>query len=101
MLKSILSTEFGFAILRVLTPLLLPAIGVAISGLAGASNIALEGIMLVSALAGVLVSAFTHSLWLALLAGIAGGVGIAALLGYFHLRMRADIVLAAIALNLF
>lgn len=101
MLKSILSTEFGFAILRVLTPLLLPAIGVAISGLAGASNIALEGIMLVAALAGVLVSAFTHSLWLSLLAGIACGVGLAAILGYFHLRLRADIVLAAIALNLF
>ena len=101
LLKSIISTDFGFAILRVLTPLLLPALGVAVSGLAGVSNIALEGIMLVSACVGVLVSAFTHSLWLALLAGIAAGVLIAALLGYFHLRLKADIVLAAIALNLF
>jgi ABC-type uncharacterized transport system permease subunit len=101
LLKSIISTDFGFAILRVLTPLLLPAIGVAVSGLAGASNIALEGIMLVAACVGVLVSAFTHSLLLALIAGIAAGVLIAALLGYFHLRLKADIVLAAIALNLF
>ncbi len=101
LLKSIFSTEFGFAILRVTTPILLPALGVAISGLSGAVNIALEGIMLASACAGVLVSAFTHSLLLALLAGIAVGVGMAALLGYFHIKLKADIILAAIALNMF
>ena len=101
LLKSIFSTEFGFAIFRVTTPLLLPALGVAISGLSGAVNIALEGIMLVSACTGVLVSAFTHSLLLALLAGVAVGVGMAALLGYFHIKLKADIILAAIALNMF
>ena len=101
LLKSILSTDFGFAILRVLTPLVFPAIGVAISGLSGAANIALEGIMLVAGCVGVLVSIFTHSLWLSLIAGIAAGMGLAALLGYFHLKLKADIILAAIALNLF
>jgi simple sugar transport system permease protein len=101
LLKSILSTDFGFAILRVMTPLLFPAIGVAISGLSGAVNIALEGIMLTAACAGVLVSIFTKSLILAMLAGIAAGIGMAALLGYFHLKLKADIILAAIALNMF
>lgn len=101
LLKSILSPEFGFAILRVMTPLLYPALGVAISSLSGAINIALEGIMIVSACAGVLVSAFTHSLILSLVAGLAAGVGLAALLGYFHLKLKADIILAAIALNMF
>jgi ABC-type uncharacterized transport system permease subunit len=100
MLKSILSAQFGFAILRVMTPLLYPALGVAISGLAGSVNIALEGIMLCAACAGVLVSAFTHSLWLSLAAGIAVGIGIAGLLGFFHLRLKADIILAAIAMNM-
>jgi simple sugar transport system permease protein len=56
--------------------------------------------MLCSACAGVLVSAFTHSLWLSLAAGLATGIGLAALLGFFHLRLRADIILAAIALNM-
>ena len=55
LLKSIFSTEFGYAIFRVTTPILLPALGVAISGLSGAVNIALEGIMLASACAGVAV----------------------------------------------
>lgn len=101
LLKSILSPEFGFAILRVMTPLLFPALGVAISSLAGATNIALEGIMIVAACAGVLVSAFTHSLILSLAAGLAAGIALAALLGYFHLKLKADIILAAIALNMF
>ena len=101
LLKSILSPEFAFAILRVMTPLLLPALGVAISSLSGATNIALEGVMTVAACAGVLVSAFTHSLLLSLVAGLAAGIGLAALLGYFHLKLKADIILAAIALNMF
>ncbi len=99
LLKSILSEQFGYAIFRVLTPLLLPTIGVAISGLSGAVNIALEGIMLFSAFVGVIVSAATQSLLLALLAGMAAGIAMAALLGYFHLRLKADIILAAIAMN--
>jgi len=101
LLKSILSPDFGFAILRVMTPILYPAIGVAISALAGSINIALEGIMLVSAFTGVMVSAFTGSLFLALITGILAGVGLSALLGYFHLKLKADIILAAIALNMF
>jgi len=101
LLKSIFSPEFGFAILRVMTPLLFPAIGVAITAMAGSINIALEGIMLVSAFTGVIVSAFTGSFLLALLSGVAAGMLMAALLGYFHLKLKADIILAAIALNMF
>ncbi len=101
LLKSIFSTGFGFAILRVMTPILLPALGVAISELAGSVNIALEGIMLMSAFFGVIVSAFTGSLFLALLAGLAAGVITGAILAYFHLKLKADIILAAIALNMF
>ncbi len=101
LLKSILSPEFGFAILRVMTPLLFPALGVAITNLAGSVNIALEGIMLISAFFGVIIGAFTGSLFPALIAGIAAGVALAAILGYFHLKLKADIILGAIALNLF
>ena len=101
LLSSIFSTGFAFAILRVMTPLLFPALGVAVSELAGSVNIALEGIMLVSAFFGVIVSAYTGSLFLALIAGLAAGVLMGALLAYFHLKMKADIILGAIALNMF
>ncbi len=101
LLSSIFSTGFAFAILRVMTPLLFPALGVAVSDLAGSVNIALEGIMLVSAFFGVIVSAYTGSLFLALIAGLAAGVLMGTLLAYFHLKMKADIILGAIALNMF
>ncbi len=100
-IKSILSPKFVFATLRVMTPILYPAIGVAVSALAGSINIALEGIMLMSAFTGVMVSAYTGSLWLALIAGVLAGVGMGAILGYFHLNLKADIIIAAIALNMF
>ena len=101
LLSSIFSTGFAFAILRVMTPLLFPALGVAISQMAGSINIALEGIMLIAAFFGVIVSAFTGNLFLALLAGLAAGILMGALLAYFHLKMKADIILGAIALNMF
>ena len=46
LLQSILSAEFGFAVFRVMTPLLFAAIGVSISNLAGTINISMEGTML-------------------------------------------------------
>ena len=101
LLSSIFSVEFGYAILRVMTPLLLGTIGVAITNLVGSVNIAMEGIMLISAFFGVIVSYFTGSLVLALLAGLAAGMAMGALLGYFHLKLKADIILSAIALNMF
>jgi general nucleoside transport system permease protein len=100
LLKNILSPEFVYAIFRVTTPILYAAMGVAISELAGAQNIALEGIMLISAFTGVVVSAVTGSLLLALVAGICAGVLLALILGYFHLGLKADITLSAIALNM-
>lgn len=101
LLKSILSPSFGFAILRVMTPILFASIGVAFSALAGSINISLEGTMLISAFFGVIVSAFTESLLLGFLAGILSGIGLASILSYFHLKLKADIILAAIALNMF
>lgn len=101
LLKSILSPSFGFAILRVMTPILFASIGVAFSALAGSINISLEGTMLISAFFGVIVSAFTKSLFLGFLAGILSGIALASILSYFHLKLKADIILAAIALNMF
>lgn len=99
--ENIITPQFGYSVIRVTTPLLLPALGVAISELSGAANIALEGIMLIAAFTGVVVSAYTGSLWIAFLAGIAAGVLVGALLAFFHLRLKADIILSAIALNMF
>lgn len=99
LLDSIFSVEFLFAVLRVSTPLIFPALGVAITAMSGNINIGLEGIMLIAAFTGVIVSIYTESLMLALLAGVASGIFFGAALGYFHLKLKADIILAAVALN--
>ncbi|RKX76484.1 MAG: ABC transporter permease [Spirochaetes bacterium] len=100
-LESIFSPDFGFVILRVTTPLLFASLGVAVSALSGTINIGLEGIMLVSAFTGVMVSAFTRSLLLALIAGVAAGVLLGMILAYFHLYLKTDVIIGAIALNFF
>ena len=100
LLESIFSSEFGFAVLRVSTPLVYPALGVAITAMSGSINIGLEGIMLISAFTGVMVSIYTQSLLAAFLAGVLAGVLFAGVLAYFHLRLKADIILAAVATNL-
>lgn len=97
---NLLTPEFLFTVIRVTTPILLAAMAAVICNKAGVVNIALEGIMLTSALTGVLVSGFTQNIWLGALGGIAGGVFIAFLLAYFALYLKTDIILGGIALNL-
>lgn len=96
----IFSTEFGYSIFRVTTPILFAAMAVLISDKAGVVNIGLEGIMLMSALTGVIGSALTGSLWVGLLSAILGGVLMTMFLAYFSLYLKADIILTGIVLNL-
>lgn len=99
-IRSILSAAFLASVLRISTPLILPALGGLITDLSGAVNIALEGIMLVGAFTGVIVSAYTHSWVVGVLAGIGAGILISAVLAFFHLYLKTDVILAGIAINI-
>ena len=99
-LRSILSAAFIASVLRISTPLILPALGGLVSELSGAINIALEGIMLVAAFTGVVVSAYLESTLLGVIAGILAGMLIAFILGWFHLYLETDIILAGTAINI-
>ena len=99
-LQLIFSTAFGFAVLRVTTPILFAALGALISDRAGVINIGLEGTMLTAALVGVLISAASGSAWVGLIAAIIAGTIMGLLLAYFSLNLKTDIILAGIALNL-
>jgi simple sugar transport system permease protein len=72
-----------------------------ISNSAGVINIGLEGIMLFSALIGVIVSAFTQNPFAGLAGAVAAGVALSFVMAYFALNLKADIILAGIAVNLF
>lgn len=99
-LRSIFSAAFLASVLRISTPIILPALGGLLTDLSGAINIALEGIMLTSAFTGVVVSAYTHSVFLGVLAGVAAGMLISFVLGWFHLYLETNIILAGTAINI-
>ncbi len=97
----IFSVSFGYAVLRVTTPLIFAAMGALISDKAGVINIGLEGIMLISALTGVVVSAYTQSAFLGLLMAVIAGSLTGMAMAYFALNLKTDIILSGIAINLF
>ncbi len=89
-----------YAILRVTAPLLFAAIGCAIAQKAGSTNMGMEGIMQIAALTGVLISAFGGGVWMGLLCAVLAGVIMGLFVAYFALRLRVDIILVGIAVNL-
>jgi len=96
----IFSTSFGYAVLRVTTPILFATLGALISIKAGVVNISMEGTMLTAALTGVAVSAFTGSALAGLIAAVLAGMLLGLMLAYFALNLKTNIILAAIAINL-
>ena len=95
----ILNTDFIFMWIRVATPIIFASLGAAVCTRAGVVNLGLEGIMLISALAGVLGSAFGQSLWWGAAAGMLAAAGVSVLFAYFHLVLKANNVLCGTAVN--
>ena len=89
-----------YSIIRVSTPIIFAAMAALISRKAGLTNMAVEGIMLISALTGVVVSASTQNLILGVLAALLAGVLFAFFIAYLSLRLKADMVLTCISANL-
>lgn len=97
---TIFNVEFGYAVLRVTTPILFAALAALIATKGGVMNIGIEGMMLFSALSGVIVSAYTQSVFLGLVGAIATGIILSLLLAYCALNLKTDIFLTGIALNM-
>lgn len=100
-LRVIFSEEFLTTVVRVLVPLLFASMSAYIAALAGIPNIAVEGIMLMSALFAVLGSYWTQSSWLGLLIAIGSGLVMALILMLCTIRMGTNPILVGIALNTF
>lgn len=100
MWNAILSPDFFSAILRSATPILFAALAAGVASKSGITNMALEGILLFSALFGVIFSSLTHSAWLGLLITMIIGGLIGLILAFFVLNLKTDEILAAIAINL-
>lgn len=92
---------FSESILRLSVPLLFAAFGGLISERSGLANVALEGMLLLSAFTGAAVAALIGDPWVGALAGVlAGGVG-GLMFGSAALFSRADHIVMGTAFNLF
>lgn len=80
--------------------LLLPALGGTISERSGVVNIAMEGMMLVGAYAGVEVAVVSNNVWVGLLAAILCGGLIALLHAVVSINFKANQVISGIAINI-
>ncbi|WP_313527229.1 ABC transporter permease [Anaerotignum sp.] len=100
LLDMVFSASFGYSIIRITSPILFAALAAVVAEKAGVVNIGLEGIMMISALFGVLFAYWTNSWVVGVLGAMAIGVVVAMVIAVFSLKLKTDIILAGIAVNL-
>lgn len=100
-LLALLSTPgLWLSTIRMATPLTLAAIGGAFCERTGVVNIALDGIMLIGAFFGAIVSMSTGSPWIGLVAGVAAGAAVSMIHAVISIRFRANQVVSGTAINM-
>ncbi len=105
MLSEILSAGFLISLLagmiRLATPILLPALGQLYTQRAGILNLGVEGTMLMGAICAFATTCATNNnLGLGLLAGLVGGMLYSLLMAWLSVTMRANQVIAGIGMNI-
>src|SRR5690606_8456970 len=100
LLLSIFNADFLYSVIRITAPILFAALGAVIAEKAGVVNIGLEGIMMISALFGVLFGYWTQSWVIGVIGALVIGVLLALLIGFFTFKMKTDIILGGIAVNM-
>ena len=100
LLLSIFIADFLFVLIRITAPILYAALGAVIAEKAGVVNIGLEGIMMISALFGVLFAYWTQFWLVGVLGAMLVGIFLALVIGFFAFEMKTNIILAGIAINM-
>ena len=100
LMSMVLTEDFLFSIIRITAPILFAAMGAVVAEKAGVTNIGLEGTMMISALLGMLVSYWTQSWVLGVLMAVLVGILLGLMMGFFYLKLKTDIILAGIAVNM-
>jgi general nucleoside transport system permease protein len=89
------------AALRAGTPILLAALGELLAEQAGMLNLGVEGMMLVGALIGFIVSHQTGEPWVGLLAAASAGVALSIIYAFLSISLHANQVGSGLALTIF
>ena len=99
-LNSAISIAIMASAIRAATPILYAALGGIFSERCGVLNIALEGIMLISAFSAVVGSYFTGNPWLGVLLGLVGGLLASLIHAFMSIHMRADQAIVGTGINI-
>ncbi len=100
MLAEIVTPELFASAVRLATPIALAAVGAAICERSGVTNIAMEGLMLVSAFAGVAVTLVFGNIWVGVFAAVVASVVFASLHAWSSINLRSDQIISATAVNI-
>lgn len=100
-MTNVFTIDFLLRVIRLITPILFASLGSFVAASTGIGNIAIEGIMTMGALMGIIGSYLTKSAFLGLLIGVLTGVLMALLIAFFSMRLGANATLVGIALNTF
>ncbi|GGG84088.1 ABC transporter permease [Paenibacillus radicis (ex Gao et al. 2016)] len=85
--------------LRMVTPILLAALGGALCSRVGLFNVGLEGLILIGAFAAIVGNHLTGNVWLAVLFAIVCVSVFSALMAYMSIHLKANIIVVGISLN--
>jgi simple sugar transport system permease protein len=97
---TLINADLWQSTLRESTLLALPAIGGVIAERSGVVNIAMEGMILTGCFISVLISIHAHNAAAGLLAAIALGGAMAAVLAFAAIRLKANQIIVGVAINL-
>jgi len=98
--RVLISSDLWQATLQFGALLLLPALGGVISERSGVTNIAMEGMMLTGAYAGVMTALSTHSLLVGVLGAIIAGGLMALIHAVVSINFKANQIVSGIAINI-
>ncbi len=96
-----LTTEFWYTVIAVTTPILFSGLACLVFFKGGVDAIATEGIMLFSALMGVLGSYYSDSWFIGVLAGMLAGAFLAVVYGVITIKLKSNDILGGVAINTF
>ena len=99
-LSKLATPEFFFSIIRISVPIIYATLAAIVVEKAGFANIGLEGLMMFAALSGSLVSYYAGSWFWGFLAALVTGVLMSLAMGFFAFRLKTDIILVGIAVNM-
>ncbi len=100
MFSEIFTPELFASAVRLATPIALAATGAAVCERSGIVNIAMEGLMLVAAFAGVTAALLSGSTWLGVIAAVVASLVFSALHAWASVNLRADQVISGTAINI-